>query len=290
MIGDLLKAGGSPLADAFSAKQARDRETAIQGVLPAIKGAKSDKVRETAIKPALAKYPGAYEEALARAFPKPGQTPAPAPTTTAPAQTVKESAGATSPLVNRLLQLAGVNEGGQGGASAPDTGGIPANYSGAYAGLVNPYPQLPNTPETAYTGVGHGALEGTRRTDVGGETQLSLPSGGFASVNTPATDTGNARLNALIEPRRAAPSIATTEQAPQFNATEPGALQGRGAGSTWDQLIAQPSAAPTPTPAQSPIVAAAPVTNVNPAATPAPTPAEILLELARRQQQQNQTY
>lgn len=66
----------------------------------------------------------------------------------------------------------------------------------------NGYPILPNTPETSFTGRGHGSLEGSREVAGG----LQTPSGGFIGA-----DTISPRLGQLIHPGETAPAnVAST--------------------------------------------------------------------------------
>lgn len=241
--------GGHPeLFNALATEKAAQREKLISSTIPLLQAASSDAEREKKIKPTLeATFPGSYKEALARAYPKAGQ---PTPTA-APAELFKGGPPTggehTNPLVGQLLTAAGFG------------GGNNVN------GVVNP-----PAPEINYTGIGRGALEGAKRTDLAsGRSELATPSGGTIGFNTPKSDRGNELLANLISPRTVAPApnVAVDEETPSVPA-----LQTKQQSPTtipFDKLLVNNSTAlPTPTP--TPLIS--PTGTPLPQATPSLTP------------------
>jgi hypothetical protein len=194
-----LAAGGNPeLFNALAQAKLDKQNTAIRSFIQPLQSAKSDADREKKLKPALESIrPGAYQEALALAYPKAGQaaptaTPEPAPTPTTPAASGGET---TNPLAAVLLAAAGFGDGNNGAGGG---NGAMGKVAPRVANVDPNYPVLPNTPEVAYTGRGHGSLEGSIPVAGG----IQTPSGGFIGLRN-----GISRnLAELIAPRGTDPS------------------------------------------------------------------------------------
>lgn len=116
------------------------------------------------------------------------------------------------------------------------------------------YPELPNTPEQRFVGLGHDPLEGSRVVQQSGQYGLATPSGGFAG-GLPTSERGMEHLAGRIAPREL---VSPSGPAMTANQGSEPAFRGHGAGSSWEgptspsQLAGQPQVAAPQAPTEAP--------------------------------------
>ena len=290
--------GNPALFNAMAADKARQRDTAINQMIPALQAAKSDEERVKKIKPGLeALGPGTYNLALARAFPKPGVDTTIKPETFTGPVTTPETTPGFGELANRLLA---------GGETTPAPTSAPIRQYPYRVGVFGG-----NVPETmaertarqqqsaadaaateatlaanprAFADTSVGALEGSRRTDLANNlTSLVTPSGGEIRFRTPRTPSAENTLARFIGPRVNTDVVGNVNPPPtETGYPAPITPEMSKVSNVFGNLIAPtpPISLPTPTPTIPPPA----VTSASSTATP-PAPQitpEMLAELRRR--------
>lgn len=219
----MAQMGNPALYNALAAERTAAQDKAINAFVPQLQQPMEPAEREKKFKAAMeAVRPGGYDLGLARAYPKGVSTEIKPETYTGP---VTPAAPGFGELTARLLEGGETTPqpstavgptysvgvfGGNPPVSRADQAAIQEERARSAAGTLA---TLATNPR-AFADPSVGALEGSRRTDLGNNlTQLLTPSGGEIRFRTPQGERANATLAKFIGPQNAPPAVSTTAAA-----------------------------------------------------------------------------